>query len=177
MSFLAVGVRIPLALRRAIVAVAFGVLGFIIALIASNDPKNSYENFLLVIAYWIAPWLGVVFADRFYRRRTRIASYLADDAKYVNRPGLIALVVAMVLSIWLFANQTLYTGLLVQPTERFAGGFVADYGIGDLTPFVGFVLAVVIYFALVPLLPPAKGASLPADGYEEPVHVDAADAV
>jgi NCS1 family nucleobase:cation symporter-1 len=177
MSFLAVGVRIPLALRRAIVAVAFGVLGFIIALIASNDPKNSYENFLLVIAYWIAPWLGVVFADRIYRRRTRIAPYLADDAKYVNRPGLIAFVVAMVLSIWLFANQTLYTGLLVQPTERFAGGFVADYGIGDLTPFVGFVLAVVLYFALVPLLPPAKGAPLPADGYEEPVHVDAADAV
>jgi NCS1 family nucleobase:cation symporter-1 len=174
MSFLAIGVRIPLTLRRAIVAGAFGVIGFFIALAASADPSGSYENFLLVIAYWIAPWLGVVLADRFYRRGTGIAAFLADDARYVNRPGLIAMVVAMVLSIWLFANQTLYTGLLVAPTERFSGGFVADYGIGDLTPLVGFVLAVVIYFALVPLLTPAKGAPLPASGYEEPVHVDAA---
>lgn len=175
MSFLAVGIRIPLTLRRAIVAGAFGVIGFFIALAASADPSGSYENFLLVIAYWIAPWLGIVLADRLYRRGTGIASYLADDARYVNWPGLIAMVVAMVLSIWLFANQTLYTGLLVAPTEKFSDdGFVADYGIGDLTPLVGFVLAVVIYFALVPVFTPAKGAPLPASGYEEPVRVDAA---
>jgi NCS1 family nucleobase:cation symporter-1 len=176
MSFLAVGIRIPLALRRALVAGAFGVLGFVIALIASTDPKNSYENFLLVIAYWIAPWLGVVFADRLYRRGTRIAAFLSDGARYTNWPGLIALVVAMVLSIWLFANQTLYTGVLVAPTERISGGFITDYGIGDLTPFVGFVLAVVVYFALVPVFRPKRGGPLPASGHEEPVHVDAASA-
>ncbi|MGN6444312.1 purine-cytosine permease family protein [Amnibacterium sp.] len=174
MSFLAVGIRIPLTLRRAIVAGAFGVVGFFIALAASADPSGSYENFLLVIAYWIAPWLGVVLADRLYRRGTRIAPFLADDAKYTNWPGLIAIVVGMVLSIWLFSNQTLYTGILVAPTERFAHGFVTDYGIGDLTPLVGFVLAAVVYFALVPVFKPAKGAPLPASGYEEPVHVDAA---
>jgi nucleobase:cation symporter-1, NCS1 family len=176
MSFLAVGIRIPLALRRAIVAGAFGVLGFVIALLASTDPKNSYENFLLVIAYWIAPWLGVVLADRFHRRGTRIAAFLADDARYVNVPGIVALVVAMVLSVWLFANQTIYTGLLVAPTERVAGGFITDYGIGDLTPFVGFLLAVAIYFALVPVFKPERGGPLPASGHEEPVHVDAASA-
>ena len=176
MSFLAVGIRIPLALRRAIVAGAFGVLGFVIALIASTDPKNSYENFLLVIAYWIAPWLGVVLADRYYRRGTRIAAFLADDARYRNPAGVIAMVVAIVLSIWLFANQTLYTGVLVAPTERISGGFVTDYGIGDLTPLVGFVLAVVLYFALVPVFKPLRGAALPAGGYEEPAHVDASEA-
>jgi NCS1 family nucleobase:cation symporter-1 len=176
MSFLAVGIRIPLTLRRAIVAGAFGVVGFFIALAASADPSGSYENFLLVIAYWIAPWLGIVIADRYYRRGTGIAAFLADDARYVNWPGLIAMVVSVVLSIWLFANQTLYTGLLVAPTEKLSGGFVADYGIGDLTPLVGFVLAVVIYFALVPVFKPVKGAPLPADGFEEPVHVDASEA-
>jgi NCS1 family nucleobase:cation symporter-1 len=174
MSFLAVGIRIPLALRRALVAGVFGVLGFVIALLASGDPQNSYENFLLVIAYWIAPWLGVVLADRFYRRGTRIADLLADDARYVNWPGFIALAVSIVLSVWLFANQTMYTGLLVAPTERFSGGFVTDYGIGDLTPIVGFVLAAVLYFALVPLFRPARGGALPVEGYEQPVHVDPA---
>ncbi len=176
MSFLAVGIRIPLTLRRAIVAGAFGIVGFFIALAASADPSGSYENFLLVIAYWIAPWLGVVLSDRLYRRGTGIAPFLAERARYTNWPGLIALVVGMVLSIWLFANQTLYTGLLVAPTERFAGGFVADYGIGDLTPLVGFVIAVVVYFALLPVFGPRKGAPLPAHGYEEPVAVDPASA-
>lgn len=174
MSFLAVGIRIPLTLRRALVAGAFGVIGFFIALAASADPSGSYENFLLVIAYWIAPWLGIVLADRLYRRGTGIGRFLADDAHYTNWPGLIALVVGIVIPIWLFANQTIYTGLLVAPTEKFAGGFVADYGIGDLTPLVGFVLAVVVFFALVPVFKPGRGAALPASGYEEPVHVDAA---
>jgi NCS1 family nucleobase:cation symporter-1 len=174
MSFLAMGIRIPLALRRALVAGVFGVLGFVIALIASGDPENSYENFLLVIAYWIAPWLGVVLADHLYRRGTRIGPFLADDARYVNRPGLIALVVGIVVSIWLFANQTFYTGLLVLPTETITDGFVTDYGIGDLTPLVGFVLAVVLYFALLPVFKPGRGGAMPASGYEEPAHVDPA---
>ena len=64
MSFLAMGIRIPLTLRRALVAGGFGVIGFFIALAALAERRATYENFLLVIAYWIAPWLGVVLADR-----------------------------------------------------------------------------------------------------------------
>jgi nucleobase:cation symporter-1, NCS1 family len=174
MSFLAVGIKIPLNLRRAIVAIGFGIIGYFIALVASGDPKDSYENFLLVIAYWIAPWLGIVLADRFYRRGTKIAAFLSDGAKYTNWPGLISFVVAIVVSIWLFSNQTFYTGLIAANTEKFSGGFVSNYGIGDLTPLVGFVLAAVLYFVLVPVFKPALGAPLPAGGYEEPQHVDAA---
>ncbi|MDQ1571790.1 MAG: nucleobase:cation symporter, family, partial [Actinomycetota bacterium] len=58
MSFLAAGVKIPFALRRAIVAVVFGVVGFIVALTALKDVGVTYTDFLLIIAYWIAPWLG-----------------------------------------------------------------------------------------------------------------------
>ena len=176
MSFLAAGVRIPFSLRRGIVAVGFGVIGFFIALAASADPKGTYENFLLVIAYWIAPWLGVVLADRYMRRGTRIAAFLADDARYANWPGFIGLVVGIVVSIWLFSNQTLYTGLLVAPTERISGGFVTDYGIGDLTPLVGFVLAAGIYLVLFPVFKPRLGGALPKDGFEVPAHTDAASA-
>jgi NCS1 family nucleobase:cation symporter-1 len=154
-------VRIPFALRRAIVAVVFGVIGFVVALTALPNAGAAYENFLLVIAYWIAPWLGVLLADRAARRGTRIAAFLADDARYRNRAGLIAFVVALVVSVVLFSNQTAYVG-------PFAGS------VGDLTPFVGFTLAAVLYVALSAVLRPAKGAALPADGYEEPVHVDAA---
>jgi NCS1 family nucleobase:cation symporter-1 len=171
MSFLAAGVKIPFALRRAIIAVVFGVLGFVIALISIvNNVTNNYENFLLVIAYWIAPWLGVVLVDRLIRRGTAIAAFIPDLARYRNPAGPISLVVAGAVSILLFANQTLFSGFVVQAT----GG--ANSPIGDLTPLVGFLLAGAIYFILFKALKPKLGGSL-AEEPELIVGVDAADTV
>ena len=44
----------------------------------------------------------------------------------------------MVLSVWLFANQTLYIGLVAK----------AAPSIGDIAFFVGFVVAAVLYLAI-----------------------------
>lgn len=171
MSFLAAGVKIPFALRRAIIAIGFGVVGFVIALVSIlTDVTSNYENFLLVIAYWIAPWLGVVLVDRLLRRGTAIAGFIPDKAKYRNPAGLIAFVIATVVSILLFSNQTLFVGFVVQAT----GG--ATSPIGDLTPLVGFVLAGVLYLLFFRLFSPKVGGPLS----EEPdvvVGVDAADEV
>lgn len=164
MSFLAAGVRIRFSLRRAIVAVGFGGIGFFIALVASTDPKNTYESFLLVIAYWIAPWLGVVLTDRYLRRGTHLAPFLGDDARYSNRAGLFAFLIGLVVSVALFSNQTLFVGVLAK-----------DSGIGDLTPFVGFVLAALFYVLLFAALKPRLGDPITDDDVEVPVHVDAAD--
>jgi NCS1 family nucleobase:cation symporter-1 len=165
MSFLAAGVKIPFALRRAIIAVGFGVIGFFIALasILNDAVSSNYENFLLVIAYWIAPWLGIVFVDRILRRGTSISAFIPDRAKYRNWAGVIALVVAGAISILLFSNQTFYTGPIAKATP-----------IGDLTPLVGFVLAGLIYWLFFVILKPKLGGPLA----EEPdlvVGVDAAD--
>jgi NCS1 family nucleobase:cation symporter-1 len=167
MSFLAAGIRIPFKLRRAIIAVGFGIIGFFIALsaILNSALSDNYENFLLVIAYWIAPWLGIVFADRILRRGTSIASLIPDKAKYRNWAGFIALIVAGAISIWLFSNQTFYTGPIAKSSS-----------IGDLTPLVGFVLAGLIYWLLFALLKPKVGGPL-ADEPEVIVGVDAADDV
>ena len=78
MSFLALGVKLPLSLRRAIVAVVFGVAGFFLALSGLSDAGTKYENFLLVIAYWIGPWLGVFFADQWLRRGKQVDGLLFD---------------------------------------------------------------------------------------------------
>jgi nucleobase:cation symporter-1, NCS1 family len=168
MSFLAAGVRIRFTLRRAIIAVAFGILGFVIALISilANYTSN-YENFLLVIAYWIAPWLGIVLVDRLLRRGTAIAAFIPDKAKYRNPAGIISLGVAGVVSIVLFSNQVLFTGLLVGPKAPLAV-------VGDITPLVGFVLAGLLYWLLFKAFKPALGGPVA----EEPdliVGVDAAD--
>jgi nucleobase:cation symporter-1, NCS1 family len=167
MSFLAAGVKIPFALRRAIVAAVFGVIGFFIALSALPDAGAKYTNFLLIIAYWIAPWLGIVFVDRWLRRGTEIASIVPATAKYRNPAGIIAFVVAVVISIWLFANQyPMYIGVV--PT--------ANSNVGDLTALVGFVLAAVLYFILFKAFKPKLGGPL-ADEPDLIVGVDAADAV
>jgi NCS1 family nucleobase:cation symporter-1 len=172
MSFLAAGVKIPFALRRAIIAIGFGILGFIIALasILNETIYSNYENFLLVIAYWIAPWLGVVLVDRLLRRGTAIAAFIPDKAKYRNPAGIVAFVIAGVVAIVLFSNQTLFLGLVVTAT----GGVKSP--IGDLTPVVGFVLAGVLYFAFFQVFTPKVGGPVS----EEPdlvVGVDAADEV
>jgi NCS1 family nucleobase:cation symporter-1 len=151
MSFLTLGIKIPFRLRRAIVALGFGVLGFIIALIALPDAGATYEGFLLVIAYWIAPWLGVVLVDRYLRRGTKIGDLVVDEVhKYKNWAGPVAFVIATVLSIYLFANQVVYVGLVTKAVPE----------IGDLTPVVGFVLAGILYLVLYKVAKPTLGAKL-----------------
>src|SRR5215469_14960148 len=68
MSFLSTGIRLPLKMRRALVALGFGSIGLIVAGTGLHNAGTDYSNFLLVIAYWIGPWLGVYFTDWVLRR-------------------------------------------------------------------------------------------------------------
>jgi NCS1 family nucleobase:cation symporter-1 len=134
MSFLALGVRLPLSLRRAIVAIVFGVAGFFLALSGLHDAGTKYNNFLLVIAYWIGPWLGVFFADQFLRRGKHVDGFLFDR-KHNPWAGFAAMAIATVVSIYLFANQTEYIGVVPKHNASF----------GDIAFEVGFVLAALLY--------------------------------
>jgi purine-cytosine permease-like protein len=134
MSFLALGIKLPLALRRAIVALVFGVVGFFLALSGLHDAGTKYNNFLLVIAYWIGPWLGVFFADQFLRRGKHVAGFLFDR-KHNPWAGVAAMAIATGVSIYFFANQTEYVGLVPKHDASF----------GDIAFEVGFVLAALLY--------------------------------
>jgi NCS1 family nucleobase:cation symporter-1 len=134
MSFMALGIRLPLSLRRAIVAIVFGVAGFFVALSGLSDAGTRYNNFLLVISYWIGPWLGVFFADQFLRRGKRVDGFLFDR-RHNPWAGFAAMAIAIGVSIYLFANQTDYVGVVPKHVAAF----------GDLTFEVGFVLAAVLY--------------------------------
>ena len=136
-SFAAMGVVVRNASIRSIMAVVMGLAGLVVAIIGINN-IDKYENFLLVIAYWVGPWLGVVFADRILRR-FRMDELVYADRSYTNWAGPIAMFVSAVISIWLFSNQTFYTGLLAKKWSS----------IGDLTFEVGFVLAFALYAVLV----------------------------
>ncbi|MCW2942172.1 MAG: Cytosine/purine/uracil/thiamine/allantoin permease family protein [Actinomycetia bacterium] len=136
-SFTAIGIKLPLHIRRAIVALGFGTIGFFLAWAGLSDAGTKYNNFLLIIAYWIGPWLAVVFCDAFLRRRnsTEENERLLFDKKYTNWAGPVAMVVGAGVSILLFANQTEYIGVV--PKHWGAAG--------DLTFEAGSLLTAVIY--------------------------------
>jgi purine-cytosine permease-like protein len=135
MSFLSTGIRMPLKWRRAVVALGFGSIGFVVAGTGLHNAGSDYENFLLVIAYWIGPWLGVFFADWILRRGQRVDGFLFDR-KHNPWGGVVAMLIGMAVSILLFSNQTEFVGFIAR----------SNPSIGDLTFEVGFVLSAVLYW-------------------------------
>ncbi|MBO0771009.1 MAG: cytosine permease [Actinobacteria bacterium] len=151
LSFVALGIRLPLRLRRAIVALVFGVIGFIVALTGLHDAGTKYENFLLIIAYWIAPWLAVFFCDWVLRRGQDLEPVMFDRG-HSNWAGPVAMAIGMGLSIWLFSNQTEYVGLVPSHVPA----------VGDITFEAGFFITAVIYLTWHALARQGSGAVRPA---------------
>jgi purine-cytosine permease-like protein len=133
LSFTAIGIKLPLSLRRAIVALGFGTIGFFLAWSGLHNAGSKYENFLLIIAYWIAPWLAVYFCDLLLRRNPDEALLFAT--RRTNWAGPAAMLIGMGISIWLFSNQTEYIGVVPSHVGS----------VGDLTFEVGFVITAVVY--------------------------------
>ncbi len=145
-SFMALGIRLPTKGSRAAVALVLSLIGLAVAFPGIKNAGTNYEDFLLIISYWIGPWLGVVLLDRLLRRGTSIQE-LIGDRRYQNWAGPIAMLVGGGLSIWLFSNQSKYVGLLVKDHPA----------LGDLTFEIGFVIAAVVYTALFYALRPKLG--------------------
>src|ERR1700745_3544257 len=133
LSFTAIGIKLPLSMRRAIVALGFGTIGFFLAWSGLHNAGTKYENFLLINAYGIARWLAVYFCDMLLRKNPD--ETLLFDKRHANWAGPVAMLVGMGISIWLFSNQTEYIGLV--PTH--VGS------VGDLTFEVGFVITAAVY--------------------------------
>ncbi|HEY5833015.1 cytosine permease [Streptomyces sp.] len=157
LSFVAMGVRLPAAVRRATVALVFGVAGTIVAWTGLHDSGHRYENFLLVITYWIGPWLAVVLIDAYLGRERPDAetSALLEDRTYRNWSGPLAMAAGTALGVLLFSNQSEFTGVVAKHIPQ----------IGDIAFAAGFVGAGAVYLALrkVPGLGPASAVPVAAD--------------
>ena len=116
--------------------IVFAIPGFFLAKWAMNDPKTHLENFLLVMSYWIGPWLGVFLADKLLRKGASVEHFLFT--KRENWAGPFSFAVATALSIWLFAKQTFYTGVVPKHNGNF----------GDIAFPVGFAIAFLLYSAI-----------------------------
>ena len=134
LSFTAIGIKLPLSLRRAIVALGFGTIGFFLAW--SGAAQRGHQVRELPADHRV---LDRPVAGRLLLRPAAAAQPGRDAAVHdpadKNWAGPVAMLAGMGISIWLFSNQTEYVGLV--PTH--VGS------VGDLTFEVGFVITAAVY--------------------------------
>jgi len=120
-SLLALGIPMP----RSVAAVLVGVLGTGLALLGMHGFSGDYESFLLLLSYWIAPWLGVLLAQKATASTPRMVE-----------AGFWAFLIGLACSIP-FMSQSLFTG----PAARAMGG-------ADIAYYVGGLVAASLYLLL-----------------------------
>ena len=141
MSLVAIGIRemgMTLRQRRAVLAVVAGVIGFIGGLyLEAHNYQENYTNFLLLISYWIAPWLAVVLVDYWLQKGDYGDETVFYDTKHQRWQGALAMAIGLVVSIGLFSNNAIYTGPVPKANAQW----------GDITFIVGFVVTAALYYA------------------------------
>ena len=139
LSLLAAGLRI----KRIYSAATVAVLGFLFTLLLNTgDFATNFTNFLLFISYWISPFVGVVLADWWLRRRQADASSIVNFGSLpTGTIALVALVVGFVVGIP-FQNSSLgysWGGPFNYITANYLHG-------ADLAYYVGGAVAFLIYW-------------------------------
>jgi purine-cytosine permease-like protein len=140
MAFLTLGIRLPLEKRRAISALVFGAIGLVIglALQANVGPGTKYENFLLLITYWITPWLAVIITD-FVLHRGQYPERVFYDMGWANWKGFVAMLAGIVATIPFWdQGDPIPLGIVPKNYPQ----------LGDLSFFAGAIVATVVYLVL-----------------------------
>ena len=127
-SLISAGVRIP----RHLSAVIAGVIAFILALWGSGQFVSLLENFLLLLLYWLFPWIAIVLVDWFMGEKS---SFKFSHGWSV---GATIWAVVTILTMALFPATDLYTG----PIAKLLGGV-------DLGYYVGFGAAGLLYWLVI----------------------------
>jgi NCS1 family nucleobase:cation symporter-1 len=122
---------LDLRFQRWQLAVAGAVLGFVLALIGHVNFLDNYQNFLLLLDYWITPWLAIVLVDFYLLRHQRPDEFRL--ARPVGTRGLLCYLLGIVASIP-FMSGSYFTGFLAP-----------HLGGADFSYFIGFGVAGVAY--------------------------------
>lgn len=113
-------------------AVLLGFLGALLAWWASAHLMEAYKNFLLLLSYWVAPWVGVVLVGYWRGLLTRDRA-LTPPATH---PAALGAFVIGILAVIPFMSTALWTG----PVAHRLNG-------GDLGYYVGIILSALLFWA------------------------------
>lgn len=128
-------VRLP---RWGLVWVGAAV-GVGLSLAGAGNFSNFYQSFLLLLDYWITPWLAVILLDYFWRRRRDARGF--SDTPAVRWPGVLAYLIGIGASVP-FMSQQFFTGPVAAKLDG-----------ADISYWVGFVVAGISYLVLCRVLP------------------------
>jgi NCS1 family nucleobase:cation symporter-1 len=138
MSLLAFGLKVkryPAVLIDAVVGTALSVYALFIF-----DFTNSFISFLSIMVLWIAPWCGIFLADMALRRGQYDVWALHErEGAYGYRRG------ANPVALGWFAAG-IACAALFSSSSVFEGPLVSSIGGGDISIYVGFLVALVGYY-------------------------------
>ncbi|MBE7212044.1 MAG: cytosine permease [Gluconacetobacter diazotrophicus] len=124
-SLISAGIRVG----RIPAAIATAAIGYVLAAFGAGRYAELYSAWLVAALYWIAPWIGIVLADWYFRRARPAAAPLPAPLPAWTAEATAFVVIAPLTAI-LFGASELYTG----PVARLLGG-------ADIGYYVGFVSA------------------------------------
>jgi NCS1 family nucleobase:cation symporter-1 len=127
----ALDIRIP----RWLLAIFASMIGWGLSLSGAGHFEQNYEDFLLMLGYWMTPWVGVLFTDFYLLRAHKRAAQDGRNRKPVIWPGFLSFILGIAVSVP-FMNCHFYTG----PIAARLNGV-------DLSFYVGFVVAGGLYLA------------------------------
>jgi nucleobase:cation symporter-1, NCS1 family len=121
------------------ISIAFiTVAATVLALTLSEHFLTNFNNFLLLVLYFMIPWTAVNLIDFFFVRKGNYAIRELFTAHGLygawSWRGLTAYLIAFVTMIP-FMNTTIYEG----PVAKSLSG-------GDISPFIGFPVAAILYY-------------------------------
>lgn len=129
---LVVAAAVRFRFRRWQAAIVVGALGGLLATGGSNASAaaTQYSNFLLLLSYWIGPWVAVVLVDWFFKHRGSYELRALYDQGSTVRVGTIAWLVGLGVSVP-FMNQSWFVGPIPSAYPQ----------LGDVSYLVSFVVA------------------------------------
>src|SRR5499427_8945155 len=143
LAALSMGVR----LSRTALALIVGIAGYLVTIYFIFAPSfaKAFDNWMISLLLWMSPWAGVILADFFIKRRSRIevdelykepARSASGDVNW----GTIVAFVAGLVAGW-SVEDGLVPALQGPISTRLLGG-------ADLSWLVGIVVAGALYLAL-----------------------------
>lgn len=153
LAFQALGARV----RRPLIAAAVAVLAFAAILwINAGDTSGKFQNILLFVGYWIAPFCAIVIIDWHYGKDRYTPGYLRGALGFRQLrdgwPALVAFVTGFAAMV-----PFMDTSIVVGPAARALHG-------ADIAFYVGFAVAAVVYYGLRRAALAGRALNMPAVG-------------
>jgi NCS1 family nucleobase:cation symporter-1 len=137
LAFQAMGARV----KRPVTAALVAVLAFAAILwMHAGDTSGKFENVLLFIGYWIAPFCAIVMIDWRCNRERYTPSFLRNALNFRNLSSGWPAIAAFVLGYGAMV-PFMNTSIVVGPVAKALHG-------ADLAFYVGFIVTGALYLAL-----------------------------